>query len=171
MVECPKGWFEVSLVASYETCIVVKWRRWFSDDSFRYLRLPKGQPREWYFGRLVTEGEAVHRPTRGEGAGQASTVQVDTAFQTDYPSLWKFLADAEYDDGGNRERGSLRLSWDPNRGWTAYLRDPTAACIAFRNAADLETLLMECDAFCGDPRADWEPDKYATPKPAKKGKK
>lgn len=171
LVECPNGWFRVALVRKEPEYVVVKWRRWFSDDAFKYLRMPTGMSRAWYFLKLAQEASEVKRPSLGDKRGPTGSVQEDSKFRLDYPALWKFLAEETYEDGDKRERGSLRLSWEPTRGWTAYLRDPTATAIAFRNAVDLETLLMEVDSFLSDPAADWEVDKYATPKKPKPGKK
>jgi len=103
----------------------------------------------------------MKRPARRPGdlgGGVDLSVPVPCALADDYPHLWAFLADPQYDDGEQRETGTLLVTVGEGR-VRVWLHDRAESCSAWVSGDDLTLALLACEKGLASGSLEWRADK------------
>jgi hypothetical protein len=100
----------------------------------------------------------------GEPGGEGRSNECELSVK--YPHLFEFLTERAYDDGSEREPGTMTVFLE--RGWLkACLNDKDGGMVAFVASESLAGLLGACDEGLAYDNLDWRQQKAGPRKPNK----
>lgn len=104
---------------------------------------------------LKVRAAMLKKPMSKSPAGQPS----EDVGWTDLPGLVSFLVDTAYEDGSERARGAITLSYD--NGWKVIVRDNDNQRVAFFGGDSIEEMFAALSGHLEADTLDWRPDKFA----------
>lgn len=80
------------------------------------------------------------------------------AFGEDYPTLWAFLTEVEYDDGSTREPGTVLVCVGEGRA-RLWLHDKDEGCSAWVSASSISDALASAERGLHNNSLEWRADR------------
>jgi hypothetical protein len=109
--------------------------------------------------------EFMKKPTGKDGVSLVAVPLADEGFEGQYPALLTFMEQSSWEDGSERETGTMFIFAQGGR-WKMMLKDRAYGRIAFYAAETFEELLKVVESSLDEDRVDWKADR----KPAGRGR-
>lgn len=107
------------------------------------------------------------RPGGPDAAG-VSSLPAECPLSKRLPTVMEFLSLQQWEDGGSRARGTIRLFWEAGA-YKACCNDKDGKCYAFTSAKTFTGLLEALEKGLAAGTMDWRPDREWQGKAPRKG--